>query len=130
MNTATPALTLPCASQVGSYKGKRVFGQQFDDIKKRLKQYPYIATSLFFGSNQDNGYDTSALPSLMVKVRDCNAAETKGDTCNRHVWQGGADMPRGMQLHRNSKGIWKVKNCAGMVTAPPAPAVVDDGDDI
>ncbi len=117
-------------STPGVYKGKRVWGTVIEGLMRRLKQYPFIATSLFFGTTRDDGYDLSKLDRLLIKVKDCNAAETKGDNCNRHAWCPAAKMPRGMTLHRNTAGVWKVKNAAGMVTAPPFPKVTDDGDDI
>eukprot|EP01047_Picozoa_sp_COSAG01_P063697 COSAG01_NODE_8302_length_2838_cov_17.727273_2_plen_116_part_00 len=113
---------------IGSYKGKRVFGQMFDDIFKRLKAHPFIATSFFFGSMREDGYLLEGLPGLRLKIKDCQAAQTTGDECFRHAWQGAAKMPRGMKLHRNSKGVWKVNNFASMLTAPPFPVVKDDDD--
>ena len=98
----------------------------------RLKKYPDIARCLLFNATKANRYDPSSDGmKLMYKIRDCNVRETKGDTCNRAIWKQYAKLPAGFQLHRNTRGVWKVKKC-NPLCAPPAPPkiVEDDGDDL
>ena len=98
----------------------------------RLQKYPDIANCLLFNSTRANRYDPSSDGmKLMYKIRDCSVQETKGDLCNRAIWKQYAKLPAGFQLHRNTRGVWKVKKC-NPLCAPPAPPkiVEDDGDDL
>ena len=123
------------ASQPDAYKGwiLKKTDRLMTMFLDRLKKYPDIARCLLFNATKSNRYDPSSEGmKLMYKIRDCSVHETKGDVCNRAIWKQYAKLPAGFQLHRNTRGVWKVKKC-NPLCAPPAPPklpVEDDGDDL
>mmetsp|Transcript_2131 Transcript_2131/g.3074 ORF Transcript_2131/g.3074 Transcript_2131/m.3074 type:complete len:365 (+) Transcript_2131:193-1287(+) len=114
----------------GVYKGKKLFGQQPEMLMKAMDKKPRIAPALFFGSYETDNYDISKLPGLYVKISDRFMAETKGDYCNRTIWQTARRSSVSMGLRRNTRGVWKVSRMDAMLTPPPAAPILDDGDDI
>lgn len=117
--------------RAGSFKNKCLSnGMAWMQVTKRLAQTPYIAWSRFVGATQGNRYDLDALPKLQAMVKDSHVSMTTGtDNAKRAVYVHGR-MAAAISLHRNTRGVWKVFDFNAFHSAPMAPAVLDDEDDI
>lgn len=114
------------------YKGKKWTKSASFHLDEQLGPKPHIPRSHVKGSSNGNGYKADLKkPVTLVFRRQLkhvplpNTGKAKVFACT-----SGAPTCRPINLHRNTKGIWKVYEFSSISVDIKKPPVTDDGDDI
>lgn len=113
------------ASKSG-YKGYEP-GVTYQEHMRRARGGTVFARSYVEGTSPEKGYAAEA-PYKMAFTRNKFSEKPNGDV-TVFVACSGADSPRPLTMHKNSKGVWKAKEASSLFVGMRKPTK-DDGDDL
>jgi len=98
-----------------SYSGYALPGCELSLIKTQLCRQPYIPDSYFVGTSPENDYRIDEGNLQLDITTNPYSGDPSSGKFKVFVRSSGADSARPVQLQRNNKGIWKVKEFTSLI---------------
>lgn len=98
-----------------SYSGYAMPGCELSLIKTQLCRQPYIPDSYFVGTSPENDYKINEGDLQFDITTNPYSGDPSTGKVKVFVRSSGADTARPVQMQRNTKGIWKVKELTSLI---------------